>query len=103
MACCQRGELIAPAVEEWIGADEQRVGSQLHQGLQRPHRYRDSVLAVRTWICCPDGRRSRLQRLCDWASVQSDCSGLTSTAISARLGNKLVQKSSRFGRQLGAA
>jgi hypothetical protein len=30
--CRQRDELFAPAVEEWIGADEERAGLQLDEG-----------------------------------------------------------------------
>ncbi len=32
MACCQRDELLAPADEERVGADDKRVGMQLRQG-----------------------------------------------------------------------
>jgi hypothetical protein len=31
MACRQRDELLAPAVEERIGADEERTGLQLYE------------------------------------------------------------------------
>jgi hypothetical protein len=31
MTCCQRDDLTAPAVEERVGADLQRSGSQLRQ------------------------------------------------------------------------
>src|SRR5204863_6753369 len=32
MAQCQRHELLAPAAEEWIRADDERVGMQLDEG-----------------------------------------------------------------------
>ena len=32
MACRQRHELLAPVVEEWIGADDERAGLQLDKG-----------------------------------------------------------------------
>ena len=29
MSCCQRDELLTPAGEEWIGANQQRIGTLL--------------------------------------------------------------------------
>src|SRR5260221_13764454 len=32
MACCQRHDLLAPAVDEWFGGDDERVGGALDEG-----------------------------------------------------------------------
>ena len=60
MAKRQRGKLLAPGIEEYIGADHERACSQLDQGLQTPYRNRCSVLACRTWSLQPERVRCRL-------------------------------------------
>ena len=91
MARRQRDELIAPADEEWIGADDRARRLAARTRLRRPHRIRASVLALQDIESAARGRGPPPARLAYCASAvrigrvdeQRDCSRLWAPARAA--------------------
>ena len=95
MADGQRGKLLAPASEKWIGADHERACPQLGQGrkdrieIAFGARMQDMELAAR-------GRGPPPARSLDRVSA-AGLVGLTSRAMTVALGINSCISSSRFG------
>ena len=101
MACRQRHELLAPAVEKRIGADDERAGMQLDEGreggvdLAFGAGLQDGEPHARSRAPLP--AMSRMTR-----SANSNSFGFTSKAITWHVRNQLGQQFEPLGRQLGA-
>ena len=93
MARRQLDQLHAPAGEEWVGADEERVGPLVRNGCEGGIDLA-AVLALNIWICNPMARAAASTSR-NWFRVLAGPSGLTSTASGA-LGTSSCSSSSRF-------
>ena len=91
MARRQRDELIAPADEERIGADERARRLAVRTSVAKAASISRSVLASRTMHLPPDGARRRLHVL-GHAPRQLRLFGLTSTAIAVGARHQLAQQ-----------
>ena len=99
MACRQRHELLAPAVEERIGADDERAGMQLRRGSRRRRRSRFRCSAFRIWSCTPFARAAS-------CTSRDDALGTRIVRVHEQgdhpgLGNQLGQQLEPLGHQLG--
>ena len=90
----QCGELFAPAIEECIGSDHERAGSQLDQG--REDRIEVAFGAgMQEWSCSPRVRAAACRSL---ARISAEgLAGLTRSAMMVAAGTNSCSSSSRFG------
>ena len=91
MACCQRHELVAPADEERVAADDERAGLQLRRGSRKRRRSR--------FRCWPSGHRS-CTPFVRAASCTSRIIGLGSRIVRVHEQGDHLGLGSQLGKQL---
>ena len=87
-------QLDAPAVEERVCANEERIGPLAHKSCESRIDLA-LVLALRTWICSPMARAAGSTSL-NVVSAFRAAAGLTSTATELAAGTNSRRASSRF-------